>query len=966
MIESIKEYLEDIRDISPQSGEYEKRRALENLLRAFAPNGVEVKHEPNRDKSEEKAGAPDFWILQNSLSLGYVENKRVGADLDRVATGKQIAKYFILSKNILLTDYLRFCLIRPDERGNASIVREAGLCDLKQLALIGKNLEKSLIVPTLEENAKNVQELFKLFFSYPLKPIVRAIEFANHLTVRTRIVRDKLKEKEKNNNISNIYNAFKESLYKELEFEEFCDSFAQTLTFSLFLAKLNNKDSQNMDLYNVKKFIPYSFPLIRSMSGFLDNLDDLADIRWALGEIIGIVNHIDIVSIIKELNKISQKDIFGNFLHKDPYLHFYETFLKQYDPDLRKLKGVYYTPAAVVDFIINAIDDVLKNDFNKLDGLSDALKKDSAITLLDFATGTGTFLLEAFRKALNDIDKNSTDLNNISRLIDRFMGFEFLVAPYTVAHLKLSQTLKEEFGYEVGKNKIIDKEEKEDYERLKIFLTNTLVNFDKAELEKLQYKEYELAKESSLAQSNKNEDILIITGNPPYNGSSKNTYEGISVYYDFGKDKNGKPIKEKNSKPLQDDYVKFIRFAESKIENQENGIIGIITNHSFLDNPTFRAMRKHLLSSFNKMYLLDLHGNTKKKEKSPDGSKDQNVFDIQQGVSISIFVKTHKKETDGLKCEVYHYDLFGDRKSKYDFLLTNHLRSIHWQSLVPQDPFYLFIPQNNQLREEYNKGWSVKDIFRLSSVGIVTSKDSVFIGLNSRTLEAQVRGSYKEFDSDLVKDIAYRPFDIRKIYYDFSKIGRPRKEVMEHFLQDKNKAFSNLNNNKKHLFEDDVCFESDPFDGKERIENFTSDFRAFIDEKYGENFTPEVILGYIYAILFHKDYREKYLDFLKMDFPKIPFSDSKEKFLKLSNFGQKLIALHLGGGGGGGKKLFPNGPKNQKFKGGGQCGGEKKIVGFFVLGGGVNKGRGNFSPFTLKKTSKPLTLAKKILNKNIV
>ena len=374
------------------------------------------------------------------------------------------------------------------------------------------------------------------------------------------------------------------------------------------------------------------------MSGFLDNLEELDSIKWLIEEIISIINHIDISEMIKELNKISQKDLFGDSLHKDPYLHFYETFLASYDPKLREIRGVYYTPASVVSFIINAIDLTLQKDFNKT-GLNQAMS-DKTITLLDFATGTGTFLLEAFRKALKESNKNIPKYNP-KALIDRFYGFEFLIAPYTIAHLKISQSLKEEFDAELN-----------DSESLNIALTNTLYfSREKDELNtqsNLFAGMIELTDEFKKAQKLKEQEILIITGNPPYSGASSNkglyedeirisyglepklakltkaeqqalqryfadksTYNAITFKSIFDRHK---LQNEKNPKWLLDDYVKFIRFAESKIQHQGSGIFAFISNNSFLDNPTFRGMRYHLLKSFDKIYILDLHGNARKKK----------------------------------------------------------------------------------------------------------------------------------------------------------------------------------------------------------------------------------------------------------------------------------------------------------------------------------------------------------------
>ncbi|EJD2281593.1 N-6 DNA methylase [Campylobacter jejuni] len=977
----LKAYLENIKDISTNDKEHTHRTALQNLLQAIKDNQdkqnkISIKQEPNNDK--EGRGAPDFLITKDFLTLGYIENKRLNANLDNIIKSDQILKYTKLSPNIILTDYLRFILLSLNDKNEIIICKEVKICSLDEIKSVIKN--QSL----LETKTKELNELFAIFFSKIPNPINSALDFANHLSLRTRILKDELLLSSKNETLLSLFNTFKETLYKELSYEEFCDSFAQTLTYSLFLAKLNNDTAKEIDLNNAKKFIPKSFPLIRSMSGFLDDsFENLENIKWLLEEIINIINHIDITSIIKELNKTGEKDLFNrlNILstHKDPYLHFYETFLASYDPKLREVRGVYYTPAPVVIFIINAIDEALKQDFNHKKGLSEALDKN--ITLLDFATGTGTFLLEAFRKALEPISKNSVNYNP-KALIDKFCGFEFLIAPYTIAHLKISQSFKEEFNSPLN-----------DDESLKIALTNTLyfksISKEQNDQNTL-FTFIDLTKEFKKAQKIKEEQILIITGNPPYSGASSNKglYEDeikisyglepskanlskeqkeyINLYFQEKTKQNTKTFKaiyekhklenEKNPKWLLDDYVKFIRFAQSKIDSQENGIFAFISNNSFLDNPTFRGMRYSLMQSFDKIYILNLHGDTRKKEKAPDGSKDDNVFDIMQGVSINIFIKQNSKAKN---TKIYYHDLYGKRKDKYEFLYENDLNSIKWTLIKNNEPFYLFLPQNNDLLEEYNKGISVKDIFMLSSTGICTQRDSVaiqktkqdivnlvndFCKLDEITLKEKYNIEKDGRDWQLSKainslkntkgafeQVAYRPFDFYWTYYNGESrafMAYPRDEVMEHFLENKNiglicdrgTKLNNIDNifisnkiidlhlvgsgsyiyplylypttrSKKFLKKENPNFNEENFTSK--IENFKESFRAFIDELYKEKFSPEDILGYIYAVLFHKFYREKYLDFLKIDFPKIPFTKDKNTFKNLSKLGLKLVNLHL-------------------------------------------------------------------------
>ena len=1024
MTEIVNNYLNSIKNMSEKDKEHTHRSALQILLNetkdATGNGRIKIIHEPNNDK--EGRGAPDFRFEINSLIVGYIENKRVNANLDEIIKSEQIKKYLELSDNIIITDYLRF--IRIDKNGN--ITSEVRLCELSELKNYNKAFMQSKQL-NLKEKANKLFEIFKLFLSHKPKQINSAKEFANALAERTKLLKNSLLEMERNERVKALYDIFKNTIYSKIDYADFCDNFAQTLTYSLFLAKLN-ASGEKIDLYNLTKFIPKSFPLIRAMSKFLQDLKEVDDknlktIDWLLIEIVNINNNIDEKLIIEELNKFSLDKNLKLIMNKDPYMHFYETFLSYYNPELREKRGVYYTPQSVVDFIINSIDLILKKDFNKVKGFGDALNQKDSITLLDFATGTGTFLLDSFRKALSYYDKNSAKYKP-EELINKFYGFEFMIAPYTIAHLKLSQTLKEEFNYTLDDN-----------ERLNIFLTNTLETINiKEEKEKFSIL-VDLIKETELAQETKDKNILIITGNPPYSGASANKgifEEEIRSEYKDSLEKeplaiirNGKIEKEKNPKWLLDDYVKFIRFAEMKLNKQkEGGIFGFISNNSFLDNPTFRGMRYSLLKSFDKIYILDLHGNVRKKEISPDGSKDENVFDIMQGVSINIFVRysnsslreRSRSNPNKIDChaskearndniysnsdnsnlaKVYHYDLFGKREDKYKFLFDNNLDNIEWKELKFEAPFFLFIPQNEIIKSEYDRGISVKDMFRISSTGICSQRDSVVIHKTKESVkeiikdfcnlskEENIRKYKIEKDgrdwqiqlaidsikkSELNKNgviiqINYRPFDFYWTYYNGEAKGfmaYPRTEVMQHFLPSiaraKPEAIQNIdchadksarNDNNigliinrsvaldkyQHAFitnkitdlhimetanasayifplyiydtenvrkilrkeneEVGGMFEDiKHFENKVRIENFTPKFRKFINEKYGE-IKPEEILGYIYAILFHKEYRKKYFDFLKIDFPKIPFVESKDYFLKFAKLGEELYNLHL-------------------------------------------------------------------------
>ncbi len=444
----LKEYLESIKDLTPEKNELTHRLFLHNLLDKLKNHfnkEFKIEHEPKRDQ----ASQPDFRISYQGLSIGYIENKRAGTNLIKIVESEksdQILKYLELNPNLMLTDYLKFMWVGKDENNAPLIKKEISVASLDELS---KPLKPK------PQTERDLIELFKSFFNHEAAPITNAKDFATHLSPRTKYLKDALIKYQEKAQVSSIFKNFKEYLYEELSFEDFSDAFAQTLTYSLFLAKLNHP-CEKINLDNVRSSIPKNFAVIREMADFLKKLDAIKEIQWLLNEILSLINHVDMDSIIKDLND-----------DKDPYLHFYETFLSAYDPKLREKKGVYYTPDSVVKFIINALDSLLKTRFKDAPlGLKSALDNEN-IKLLDFATGTGTFLLEAFRKAL-EVRKTSdggisTKEDKYQNLLKQFYGFEYLIAPYAIAHLNLSQAFKEEFKKPLKEN-----------DALQIILTNTL------------------------------------------------------------------------------------------------------------------------------------------------------------------------------------------------------------------------------------------------------------------------------------------------------------------------------------------------------------------------------------------------------------------------------------------------------------------------------------------------------------
>ncbi|BAM97473.1 Type IIG restriction-modification enzyme [Helicobacter pylori OK310] len=830
----LKEYLESIKDLTTEKNELTHRLSLHNLLDRLKDNfnkEFKIEHEPKREQGSQ----PDFRVSFQGLSIGYIENKRAGFDLNKLLESDQIRKYLELNPNLMLTNYLNFVWVGKNENNAPLIKKEISVASLDELS---KPLKPK------PQTERDLIGLFKSFFNHEATPITNAKDFATHLSPRTRYLKDALIKYQEETQVSSIFNNFKEYLYEELSFEDFSDALAQTLTYSLFLAKLNHP-FEKINLDNVRSSIPENFAVIREMADFLKKLDGIKEIQWLLNEILSSINHVDMDSILKDLND-----------DKDPYSHFYETFLSAYDPKLRESKGVYYTPDSVVKFIINALDSLLKTHFKDAPlGLKSALDNEN-IKLLDFATGTGTFLLEAFRKAL-EMRKTSdggisTKEDKYQNLLKQFYGFEYLIAPYAIAHLNLSQAFKEEFKKPLKEN-----------DALKIILTNTLIQPS----EIIAYRGLNPIFETELLNAQKikeDKNILIITGNPPYSGASSN--EGLfewEVKATYGiepefqtieiekkvkltdkiktllkniqtqkqsnksvKNTNKDALKklkqiyskyklqnERNPKWLLDDYVKFMRFAQNKIESLGHGLFGFISNNAFLDNPTFRGLRRSLLECYDELYILNLHGNARKKEKTPQGADDENVFNIKQGVSINLFVK--KAQTT--KQKIHYYDVYGERAEKYAFLAQNDLNSIEWLELTPREPFYLLLPLKTHLLDEYEQGFSVQKMFQVGSTGICSQRDHVVfhkdkesllkllkdfsnlepnelcrkydIGDDGRDwrLEYAIRDVRANADN-LEKYIIlcqYCPFDYRWTYYtgkSKSFIAYPRGDVFKHML----------------------------------------------------------------------------------------------------------------------------------------------------------------------------------------
>lgn len=936
--------------------EHSHRVALQTLLNSVANDistqETNILHEPKR---QGKNGSPDFMISTKEGIIGYVENKKITQNLNETILSEQIEKYKKLNDNLLITNYVDFAWLKGEE------VFYGKLCEATDLQ--NKTFKLN------NDNENKVYDLIKKFLTQTPQGIADIETLAQALAERAKylfvILYDYLIEQEQNEDLQDeiwgTYQAFVDTVYEDLTVAGFTDTFAQTLTYGLFLAKLNIKANEQIHLHTIELQIPSSFALIKNIVSLLKYIkkDRYSKALWIVEELMSIINNIDIRAIQESLSFTNRKKKTDEE-YKDPYIYFYEHFLSEYNPKLRKSRGVYYTPHSVVRFIISAIDEVLKD--KQLFAIKNGIADYEKVNFLDFATGTGTFLLEILEQLNDRKPFNKPEGNNlIKKHIKNIYGFEFLIAPYAISHLKLTQYLKEN-GFDIQ-------------DRLNIYLTNTLE--DKEPQKSLFVPE--LSAEGKLAQKVKrNHKILVITGNPPYSGNSENVsfnMKKVMKTYKSGKQREVKkkfdtwigklvkdyyeiekvPLGEKNPKWLQDDYVKFIRFAQFKIEQTGEGVVAIITNHAFLENPTFRGMRYSLMKSFDQIQIIDLHGNSKKIEKTPEGEKDENVFDIQQGVCISVLIKRK-----GLKKVVKRADFWGKRDIKNKQLYETAWNNVNWDILQPSEPFYLFTKQNLEVKDIYNSWLSVKEIFLTSANGVITKRDNLVTDIKKSNLIEKLK-RFQDTDKYSDNEIAeyfkiplqdkdkwnlnksrlylkktginekllipyyYRPFDLRWIYFDNVLVARLVKSIMSIFNNNTNennlainiprqffksddyrhciisKNISDLNllqsangQNVFSLYFYQTVIDEETHTHKEiKLVNFQENFKKLIKEKYQDKFNPEQILSYIYGVLHSPAYRQKYIDFLKTDFPKIPFCDSSEDFEKLSDFGAVLIKAHL-------------------------------------------------------------------------
>ena len=920
-------YLEEVRQklATGLAKEHAYRGALEHLLQATG-DGVQAIN----DSAWVECGAPDFIVLRGATPVGYVEAKDIDTSLDDAERSPQLKRYRESLHNLMLTDYLEFRWYVEGER------RETAR--LASVARDGK-------VKSTAAGMDAVGQLLERFFAQEAPMLGSARELAQRMASLARMIRDLIEQayqrEEKEGRFHSQLAAFRETLIPDLGAEQFADMYAQTITYGLFAARVRAPGGRQFTRQEAAWNLPPTNPFLRKLFNEIAGVDLAKEIAWAVDDLAHLLSRADMSEVLRDFGKATKQE--------DPIVHFYETFLAHYNPQMRQRRGVYYTPEPVVSYIVRSIDHLLKTRFDRPMGLAD-----EKVMILDPACGTGTFLYFVIREIHETVvrERGEGAWNSYVRekLLPRIFGFELLMAPYAMAHMKLALQLQQ-LGYDF-----------QGEERLGIYLTNSLEEaITKAET--LGFARFISEEADAASEIKKDKPIMVVLGNPPYSVSSAN--KGAHIERLMGRYKEA-VRDERNIQPLSDDYIKFIRFAHDRIERTGYGIVGMITNHSYLTGLIHRGMREELLKTFDEIYVLNLRGNAVIRETTPDGGLDENVFDIRQGVAISLSVR--KAHHEGVARTEYA-DLWGLRHAKYQYLAGKDVTTTAWQGLQPSAPHYFLGPRDMRLDSEFDTGWSISDVLPLSCSGIKTHRDQFVIAFEEDTLRrriealrgqdlsddavrerfglrdtgtwqlAQARETVRRDDlrqSPVVRCL-YRPFDVRWLWYHDALVGRPRREGMRHLLPGN---LAMLMGRAGHvvqsaqwnlLYVADRVVDTNVYrrgggmvfplylylaaEGGDltlldpavctRRPNLAPDFLGtvssgllldFIPDGKGDlesNFGPEDIFHYMYAVFHSPTYRERYAEFLKIDFPRLPLTSDLGLFRALAEKGEELVALHL-------------------------------------------------------------------------
>ena len=942
---AIREFMKTVK-LTYETGkvtEHTYRPALTLLCDTLGAGEVRAINEAKRIR----CGAPDITLMHEDIAIGYIEAKDIGVSIrsHRGANKNQFERYINDLDNLIYTDCLQWDFYRD---GINEPSRSVSIAEIR-----GGELKPK------PDNFDELADYLLEFLDQRPKTIKTAEELTEYMAKKTRIIRHAF-EKSLTDDVplealTEQLKSFDEMLVKDITAEKFADMYAQTITYGMFVARLYSKKPKIFSRREAQKLLPTTYPFLKDLFKFIASEDLNESIDWAIDSLVALYRAADVEGIMETYGQGSGRT--------DPFLHFYEDFLKEYNPEEREKAGVYYTPEPVVDFIVRGVDWVLKNKFKLQGGLAnsdttevvwktdkvgkDEIRNVHKLQILDPATGTGTFLAQTIRQIAKQVKATMPAIwsSYVDKdLLPRLHGFEYMMAPYTMCYLKLDMVLAE-LGYEPTKAKP---------DRMSIYLTNSLAKASK-NIPSLPFAKWLENESRGAADIKDNYPIMCVIGNPPYSVLSQNMGKSARWIKDLIEDykytDRGHFGEIKHS--LQDDYVKFIRLAQHMVDKNGEGVVGMITNHGYLDNPTFRGMRWHLMNSFDEIYILDLHGNSRKKEVSPNDERDKNVFDIQQGVSIIIAWKQKREEDEDKPIsQVFHADLWGPREEKFKALEIESLDSSLFQQLEPRAPYYFFTPKDYTLFEEYEAGFKITELIPINSVGIVTSRDKITIHQSKNKLwerindfikldEKDARKKYKlgkdsrdwnleRAQADIGKNpdrtkltkINYRALDTRWTYYTGQSKGlyaSPCKNIMQHFIEQDNlglvlqriaahegawsdifitttMADGHVIGSRSSIFPLYLYPDENSLDQSRHV-NMEPTIRKAIegvatDSKHGKP-DEHQIFDYIYGILHAPDYRERYAEFLKSDFPCIPYPKDSAEFWHLSSIGTKLRKLHL-------------------------------------------------------------------------
>ena len=972
-------YLTEIRKLyaSGQSTEHSFRPALERLFASIDP-ALTVINEPRRTID---VGAPDFVFQRGDVAIGWCEAKDIGKDIRKFAANDyskaQKDRYRKGLPNLIYTNGLDFEFIRDGEQvAFVSIADVApGLpANPDAFATLEARLaEFAHVTPLSVTSSKRLAEL-----------MAGKAGLIKDIMGKALVADMKAKQAgEPATDLIGQYEAFRANLINDITVEEFADIYAETIAYGLFAARLHDETPASFTRAEALELLPKSNPFLRELFIYIagPNLDDR--LRRVVDDLCAVFLATNMEQVLRHFGKVTKR--------QDPFLHFYEDFLAEYNPAKRKARGVWYTPEPVVNFIVRAVDEVLKTEFGLADGLADTsrisidwdtgqndpktgkpatVRKDvHRVQILDPATGTGTFLAEVVKlvaERVKGIAPGQWSQYVEQDLIPRIHGFELLMASYAMCHMKLDMILTG-LGYKPSGNP----------PRLGVYLTNSLEEGERVD-QTLFGLSRAIAEEAKAASDIKRQTpIMCVIGNPPYSGESANKGHWITgLMEDYKQEPGGKQrLQESQTRWLQDDYVKFIRFAQHMIDQNGEGVLGFITNHGYLDNPTFRGMRWHLMNTFDRIYVLDLHGNSLKQEVSPDGSPDKNVFDIQQGVAIIVAVK-HKQNSKKPKplAELFHGDLWGERDAKYAALWDGSSEALTPLSLPHKAPSYPFVARDYTDEGAYLDGFSIADLLTESSTGVLTARDTFSVDFSKSNLmhrlddvsDLEIEEARRKYSigadskswslSKAVADLqanrasgielpfSYRPLDIRWTFFTGRQGGLhffPANRASKHLVGGKNLALCYTRKIEgSRTFADSYVTDAPISLHSLSIKEVNSFAPLYLypdeqdlDQSIRVNFDPKLyakiraaagltgkaaapdsalvesgafrtatgdtrpdevkVFDYIYGVLHCPAYRETYAEFLKIDFPRVPFPPSPQVFAAISEQGEALRRLHL-------------------------------------------------------------------------